>query len=171
MASASYHGSCQNTLTENLQYYAHGGTEVVLLKREYFANIFKARQAHYMDVSTFLQARVSFQTSLCLPTQKSSCRAAGAPFQIHPSPQDRAVINSQRGCSNEAFVCTVTVPPQKGEGENTAGMCLVFPSHLIMLIIRHKRTGVFSRQNLTNWIAPLCWAGGEFATPGLLQCS
>lgn len=36
-----------------------------------------------------------------------------------------------------------------------------------MLIIRHERTGVFSRHNLANRIAPLCWTGGEFATQGL----
>lgn len=88
----------------------------------------------------------------------------GAPFHTHLSP-NTAVINPNVAAPSS--ICMHSACAAGRERGSTAGICFVFPSHLIMLIIRHKRTGVFSRHNLANRIAPLCWTGGEFATQGL----
>lgn len=108
------------------------------------------------------------QPSLCAQTQKSSCSSAGSTIS-HPALPKQGCNKPKRGCSKQHLHAQC---PRCGEGGGSAaGICFVFPSHLIMLIIRHKRTGVFSRHNPANRIAPLCWTGAGFATQGLCSQS
>lgn len=111
------------------------------------------------------------QPSLGAQTQKSSCSSAGSTIS-HPALPKQGSNKPKRGCS-EQHLHARCLRRGEGEGESTAGICFVFPSHLIMLIIRHKRTGVFSRHNLAEQpCSSPCWTGGDFATRGcLLQSS
>lgn len=162
-----YRGHHQNTLTQPRQYRPHvAGRGGLFLKRNILP--IYSKQGKLTTWKQRRSPRQSLRTSLCLRTQEPPAGSTASDPPLCP----RQGCRELRTWLLQPDICMHRGrAAARGRGEGTAGICFVFPSHRIMLMIRHKRPGVFSRHNPANWIAPRCQAGGEFATRGLLQRS